>query len=626
MKFSQLSSLFDPRVLERGETYWHEGRVEAASQIVPGVFHGEVRGNDLYDVTVRVDAKGRFVSASCTCPFAASGNRCKHLAAVMLALEDDGLGKGTVRGIDGCPVSITAPLDDAPGPISLDAYRAVRAYFASWFGEASGSGPLLIWDPRIAEECPNPGGTKFPTLSLQQAGRMAENSVQAALEAGDDDNWGSDDWDDWGEEDGDDDDWHGGDVANTVVASAFAGANDVLDNALAADDYGAAMRNAIAVMRIADDALEYLDSFVDTDEYVERLGWKVRLLMEKASRDAGADPAMLNSMAGALVDAIRGGADAGCGVARCSMAPALLSFSAHPRTRRIADEALSSLESSAAQGDDPRGWRSLLCALRHDDLLLAREYGQVQRYELDHLDDGMMAKFAVARAALADDYERVRELARRHMKNTSEAETWRDFEVLPDATFPYGWTTALIAAAQRLGDREDLERLYKDVIVQGGVRSSWIAGATIEDDKKCVGRLRALAGSHRWRERTLPDIIARCREGNDENRVYEYLLRSEGLVAEALDYCARVPGAIDRLYDFVAAVQPNSATELLLKPYGGDRAFVGTVPRAEYHKAADRLRRTVPFMGGAWAAEYARSLVARYPRRANLKAALRGLL
>ena len=93
-----------------------------------------------------------------------------------------------------------------------------------------------------------------------------------------------------------------------------------------------------------------------------------------------------------------------------------------------------------------------------------------------------------------------------------------------------------------------------------------------------------------------------------------------------LEYCSRVPGAIDRLYDSVAASQPVRATALLLEPYAGDRAFVGTVSRAEYRKVADRLRRVIPFMGAAWIAAYARSLSAKYPRRVNLKAALKGLM
>lgn len=621
------TSQFEPRVLKRGESYLREGRVGEVMPIAPGVFHSEVRGTALYDVTVRMDDQGRFTSVTCTCPAAAASCcRCKHAAAVMLAIErerneEDERDERTAfakRDEESSPSespSRASPLRDAPGPVPVDVYQAVRSYCTSWFGETDGHGPLLVWDSRIADECPIPSGTQFPVLGLQQAGRMAEGTVQVTLDAGDDEEWG----------DCDDDDWFDGDAADAGVMSAFAGANDVLDNALATDDYEAAMRNAVAVMRIANDALEYFDSSGDAEDCVERLGWKVRLLMEKAARDVDADQKILNVMASVLTDAIR---DDGSGwnVARNGMVPGLLSFSARTHTRRIADEALSELESAAAHDEDSQEWLSLLHALRHDDLLLAKEYDHMRQYESDHLEDGMMAKLAVARAVLADDFVRVRELVRRHMDTTPDTASWRGFKVLPDTTFPYGWTTVLIASAQYLGDRNELEKLYGNIIVQGGRRNSWIAGASEEDDRKNVDGLKALVGGRRWRNRTLPDIIARCRERDDENRVYEYLLQSESLIAESLDYCNRVPRAIDRLYEFVAAARAEQATDLLLKPYEGARAFVGTVPRAEYRKVADRLRRTVPFMGGAWAAEYARSLVARYPRRVNLKAALKGLL
>lgn len=704
MEFSAMSQLFGSRVFERGESYWRDGRVEGVTQIALGVFHGEVRGGSLYDVTIRVHGRGdgwsdatavdsallspsvglstagwTIQSCSCTCPSAVSGHYCKHCAAVLLAIvhgasdeqahhPDGAVPSGREMGAggtvsDSSPVLSASPArmptttptmtsTDDPGPIPHDTYQAVRSYCSSWYGD---HGPLLVWDSRVIDECEAMRRTSFPCLSLQQAGRMTESVVQSYLDFRDDD----DEWDDdrWDNDEFDESDWSDDDG----VTAAFTGANDVLDNALATDDYEAAMRNAVAVMNIADKSLEYLDSSGDADECIEQLVWKIRLLMEKATRDA--DAVVLKTMADTLVDAVRDRIQVSWSASRDGMAAALLSLSSSPCVRHIADQALSDLEhdagspivpplasteadltltdatvpdsttadSAAELEEDSRQWQSTLCALRHDDLVIAGEFDRVQQYELEHIEDGAMAKFAVFRAVLADDFGRVRELALRHMRAVPETSVWRASETLPGTTFPYGWITILVASAQRLGDRTELEHLYRRIIAHGGKTMSWYDDATLEDDKACVDGLRTLVGGRQWRERTLPSIIEECGAQGDENRIcenriYEYLLQSEHLDEQTLEYCSRVPGAIDRLYDSVAASQPIRATALLLEPYAGDRAFVGTVSRAEYRKVADRLRRAIPFMGAAWVAAYARSLSAKYPRRVNLKAALKGLM
>ena len=694
MEFSAMSQLFGSRVFERGESYWRDGRVEGVTQIAPGVFHGEVRGGSLYDVTIRVHgwSDGRsnattagsallspsaglptadwtIQSCSCTCPSAVSGHYCKHCAAVLLAImhglrgdqarHDAAAPPGQETNPDGSVSAETSKSSrqtttpttasaNEPGPIPCDTYQAVLSYCSSWYGD---HGPLLVWDPRVIDECEAMRRMSFPCLSLQQAGRMTESAVQSYLDFRDDD----DEWDDdrWDDDEFDESDWSDG-----GVTAAFTGANDVLDNALATDDYEAAMRNAVAVMNIADKSLEYLDSSGDVDECIERLVWKIRLLMEKATRDADIDAAVLKTMADMLVDAVHDQIQVSWSASRDGMAAALLSLSSNPRVRHIADQALSDLErdaglpiispfastsadstvtdlttvgSVAELEEDSQQWRSTLCALRHDDLVLAGEFDRAERYELEHIEDVAIATFAVSRAALADDFGRVRELALRHMRAVPETSVWRASETLPETTFPYGWITVLIASAQRLSDRTELEHLYRRIIAHGGKTMSWYDDATLEDGKACVDGLRTLVGGRQWRERTLPAIIEECetRDGENricENRLYEYLLQSEHLDEQTLEYCSRVPGAIDRLYDSVAASQPVRATALLLEPYAGDRAFVGTVSRAEYRKVADRLRRAIPFMGAAWVAAYARSLSAKYPRRANLKAALKGLM
>lgn len=76
---------FQDKILERGEKYWRQGRVRQLhdqGSIVTAI----VQGTEDYDV--EIDLKdGMFYDADCTCPHACDGNACKHMAAVLFALE-----------------------------------------------------------------------------------------------------------------------------------------------------------------------------------------------------------------------------------------------------------------------------------------------------------------------------------------------------------------------------------------------------------------------------------------------------------------------------------------------------------------------------------------------------------
>ena len=79
---------FQPWILERGRTYHQMGRVHALTH------HGReisarVDGTELYHVSVRF-SRGMPEAAACDCPYAAKGALCKHIAAVLFALEELG--------------------------------------------------------------------------------------------------------------------------------------------------------------------------------------------------------------------------------------------------------------------------------------------------------------------------------------------------------------------------------------------------------------------------------------------------------------------------------------------------------------------------------------------------------
>lgn len=76
---------FEDRILERGEKYWKQGRVkELCDQ--GDIVTATVQGTEDYEVRI-VLMDDMFDDADCTCPYAGDGNACKHMAAVLFALE-----------------------------------------------------------------------------------------------------------------------------------------------------------------------------------------------------------------------------------------------------------------------------------------------------------------------------------------------------------------------------------------------------------------------------------------------------------------------------------------------------------------------------------------------------------
>lgn len=78
----------------RGENYYLRGKVKfaepapAAGRIAPGSYKAAVKGSSTYQVMVHLDANGD-VDGECDCPaFYTYEGKCKHIAAVLLALHD----------------------------------------------------------------------------------------------------------------------------------------------------------------------------------------------------------------------------------------------------------------------------------------------------------------------------------------------------------------------------------------------------------------------------------------------------------------------------------------------------------------------------------------------------------
>ncbi|WP_176719407.1 SWIM zinc finger family protein [Rhodohalobacter halophilus] len=82
-------SNFPPVILKRGVDYLHQGRVENLSFEGDKTWTARVHGSFTYSVRIQL-LNDEVARGSCSCPYADSAP-CKHIAAVLLALEDEAI-------------------------------------------------------------------------------------------------------------------------------------------------------------------------------------------------------------------------------------------------------------------------------------------------------------------------------------------------------------------------------------------------------------------------------------------------------------------------------------------------------------------------------------------------------
>ena len=80
---------FDDKIISRGEAYYRKGNVVDFS--VDGFTRtATVIGSKDYTVKLAFSAEGDLTDATCDCPYAESGEYCKHMVAVLIAEENNG--------------------------------------------------------------------------------------------------------------------------------------------------------------------------------------------------------------------------------------------------------------------------------------------------------------------------------------------------------------------------------------------------------------------------------------------------------------------------------------------------------------------------------------------------------
>lgn len=78
-------SKFAPHILRRGLDYFEEGAVHELTQTADG-YEATVEGNEYYRVEIAISDQ-KLMAMSCDCPYAEDGKNCKHMAAVLYAIE-----------------------------------------------------------------------------------------------------------------------------------------------------------------------------------------------------------------------------------------------------------------------------------------------------------------------------------------------------------------------------------------------------------------------------------------------------------------------------------------------------------------------------------------------------------
>lgn len=78
-------SEFTPHILRRGLDYFEEGAVLELTQTADG-YEATVEGNEYYRVEIAISDQ-KLMAMSCDCPYAEDGKNCKHMAAVLYAIE-----------------------------------------------------------------------------------------------------------------------------------------------------------------------------------------------------------------------------------------------------------------------------------------------------------------------------------------------------------------------------------------------------------------------------------------------------------------------------------------------------------------------------------------------------------
>lgn len=253
--------------------------------------------------------------------------------------------------------------------------------------------------------------------------------------------------------------------------------------------------------------------------------------------------------------------------------------------------------------------------LRHDLLRISGESDAADRFLANHHDSEPMADAYAVRLISQGRWSELLDFVDVVLDNNPN----QQLTMVPGALVPYEWDSIRELALDRLGRIEELCATYRERIVEAYSR----------EESYNVARLRAVSSDDWPRQMRL--IIKEYADGNGRftrNMAYEQMLINEKLGAEAWRYCRQFPKSRVKLAKTIARAKPEQARRIILGPLHTDGSYAGRLPAhlAAYHQIARSLNKYAAVFGAAEAHDIAANLVARYPARRTLAAALHDFL
>lgn len=103
-------TLFRQHILDRGIEYYEDGHIIAFNYSDNEIV-AQVDGTDVYDVQIILDGE-EVIDMYCSCPYAADGRNCKHMAAVLFKFEEMLAEKDVEREDEDTEEDFSSPLED----------------------------------------------------------------------------------------------------------------------------------------------------------------------------------------------------------------------------------------------------------------------------------------------------------------------------------------------------------------------------------------------------------------------------------------------------------------------------------------------------------------------------------
>ena len=103
-------TLFKQHILDRGIEYYEDGYV-IDFNYSDGEIVAQVDGTDVYDVQIMLDGE-EVIDMYCSCPYAADGRNCKHMAAVLFKFEEMFAETDLVKKDEEIEEDVFTPLDN----------------------------------------------------------------------------------------------------------------------------------------------------------------------------------------------------------------------------------------------------------------------------------------------------------------------------------------------------------------------------------------------------------------------------------------------------------------------------------------------------------------------------------